>query len=198
MKKKPNVPAPSQLPGRSAPARHGISWQGLWVWASHRIGWLWPLKLHRLWRLCLVLDGMAICDQHSQSYSSGWFPPNVQKTEVESSVTADIILQHFCCCQEQYFFESSLVSLHPTCPRCVVQITKCCNLRCTPTSIYSFTHTQAIPNWTDVLYSLGLAMRQFLPLRISRQADSPCSCGHFEMRLTSVGLFVQELWASKK
>ena len=24
--------------------------------------------------------------------------------------------------------------------------------------------------------------------------DSPCSCGHFEMRLTSVGLFVQELW----
>ena len=23
--------------------------------------------------------------------------------------------------------------------------------------------------------------------------DSPCSCGHFEMRLTSVGLFVQEL-----
>ena len=33
-------------------------------------------------RLCPELDGMAICDQHSQSYSRGRFPPNVEKTEV--------------------------------------------------------------------------------------------------------------------
>ena len=34
VKKKPNVPATSQLSGRSGLARHGISWQGLWDWQA--------------------------------------------------------------------------------------------------------------------------------------------------------------------
>ena len=29
--------------------------------------------------------------------------------------------------------------------------------------------------------------------KVGYRLDSPCSCGRFEMRLTSVGLFVQEL-----
>ena len=51
-----------------------------------------------------------------------------------------------------------------------------------------------------IRYVLELAMRLYLPMcidahrmRISRQVDRPCSCGHFEMRLTYVGLFVPKL-----
>ena len=40
---------------------------------------------------------------------------------------------------------------------------------------------------------LGLAIRRFLPLRISRQVDNPYSCGHFEVRLTYVGLSVPKV-----
>ena len=50
----------------------------------------------------------------------------------------------------------------------------------------------SLPN--KAVSQLGLAMRRFLLMRIANKKDSPCSCGHFEMCLTSVGLVVPKLY----
>ena len=52
--------------------------------------------------------------------------------------------------------------------------------------------SRKLPKWTKTLL-LGLAFCLYLPMSISRQVDSPCYCGHFEMRMTYVGLSVPEL-----
>ena len=52
-----------------------------------------------------------------------------------------------------------------------------------------------IPHTSDGSVTVNHLRRQLSPTDqlLTDIVDSPCSCGHFEMRLTSVGLSIQEL-----